>query len=165
MACAPSHLTPNLGRPREHDREKIAQELLEWAKKDSSINLNEFCCLHDPIIVPSKLSQWAKEDDAFRQAVESAKGFLGYRRERKLNANELHVKAYDLNATTYDFFLKEEKRQQAEFESALKQQEIAKVSDADAKKLDAFVKQVSDAQASSDARKIDANRIKADAKS
>ena len=38
--------------------------------------------------------------------------------------NKLHVKAYDLNATTYDYFLKQERRAQAEFEHELKQREI-----------------------------------------
>jgi len=125
MACAPSHIdTPNLGgRPRMHDRNQIAKDLIEWAKLDDSINLNAFCCSREPFINPRKISEWAKEDDWFKEAYETAKAFIGARRERKLNTNQLHVKAYDLNATVYDHFLKEEKRQQAEFESNLKKQE------------------------------------------
>lgn len=161
MACAPSLQ----GRPREHNREKIAQDLIEWAKRDSSINLNEFCCTRDPPLNPRKISEWAKEDEYFREAYESAKAFIGFRREQKLKNNELHVKAYDLNAAVYDYFLKQEKREQAEFESALKQQELAKVSEADAMKLDAFVKQVSEAQELSSARKREASKSNADAKS
>ena len=109
------------GRPREHDREKIAKDLITWAKKDSSINLNEFCALNS--IVPPKIALWAKEDDYFRSAYEEAKAYIGYRREQKLNSGELHVKAYDLNANTYDYFLKKERRDQLEYEAKLKTQQ------------------------------------------
>ncbi len=108
-----------LGRPREHDRDQIALDIVKWAAKDDSINLCKFCALYNPIIPPNKLTLWAKESESFRQAYESAKLFLGYRREEWLNQECLHVKAYDLNAETYDYFLKDEKRNKAEFESQL----------------------------------------------
>lgn len=119
----------NIGRPREHNREQIAIDMIEWARKEDSLNLNKFCALYNPPIPPSKITNWAKEEEVFRQAYESTKAFIGFRREEKLNANELHVKAYDLNATTYDYFLKDERRQQAEFEAALKSDENQKVDD------------------------------------
>lgn len=112
-----------MGRPREYDRDQIAKDLIEWAKLPDSINLNKFCALHDPIIPPSYITDWARECKNFSAAYESAKLFLGFRREEMLNSEQLHVKAYDLNATTYDYFLKEEKRKQAEFESSLKKDE------------------------------------------
>ncbi len=164
MTCAPSHDMPAQytgGRHREHDRQQIAKDLIEWARKDTSINLNEFCCTHDPIIVPSKLSQWAKDDDFFRQAYESAKAFIGYRRERKLSNNELHVKAYDLNATTYDYFLKEERMAMAKYESSLKAQENVAISEAEKGKLDAFIDAVNGAQA----RNSSLNKSNVDSKS
>src|SRR5258708_19190957 len=99
--CAPSIFPgPSIGRPREHNREQIAKDLIEWARKPESINLNEFCAHYEPIISPPKIGQWARECSEFRSAYEAAKAFLGYRREQKLNKQELHVKAYDLNATT-----------------------------------------------------------------
>jgi len=103
------------GRPREHDREAISQELIEWAKLPTSINLCGFCCSREPPLPPSMITKWARECDEFRLAYETAKTFLGQRREEMLNAELLHVKAYDLNATTYDHFLKEEKQEAAKF--------------------------------------------------
>lgn len=129
------------GRLREHDREKIAKDLIEWAKKDDSINLCKFCAINS--IVPSKLSQWAKEDEFFRQAVELAKTHLGARREELLNADALHVKSYDLNATTYDYFLKEERRQQLEFESFLASQNITEYDEKAEATLKALMNQLS----------------------
>ncbi len=111
------------GRPREFDREQVAINLIKWAQNHDSINLNKFCVTHDPIIPPSTLLRWVKEDEKFRESYEVAKACLGARREEWLNSEQLHVKAYDLNATNYDLFMRDEKRQQAEFESALKQKE------------------------------------------
>lgn len=108
------------GRPREYHREFIAHELVLWAKKPSSINLCEFCA--DKMLPPSKLSIWAKECPEFRKSYELAKCFLGNRREKYLSDEILHVKAYDLNATTYDYFLKEEKQEIAKYEASLKKE-------------------------------------------
>lgn len=107
------------GRKRIFDREQIAEDLVTWAQKDDSVNLCHFCATYKPPIAPQKLTLWAKEDDEFSEAYEIAKSFLGYRREQKLNKNELHQKAYDLNASTYDYFLKSERREQAEFSAQL----------------------------------------------
>lgn len=107
------------GRPRHHNREQIAIDIIEWAKKPDSINLNKFCAYYDPIIPPSKISEWAKEDVSFREAYESAKMFLGFRREEWMSQELLHVKAYDLNATVYDYFLKEEKLEMVKMQAAL----------------------------------------------
>jgi hypothetical protein len=106
------------GRLREHNREKIAEDLIKWATKEDSINLNGFCATK--LIAPSKLSLWSKEDEFFRQAFEIAKSFIGERRERLLTNDMLHVKAYDLNAAVYDRFLKEERMEMAKYETLLK---------------------------------------------
>jgi hypothetical protein len=114
------------GRSREHDRDKIAKDLIEWAKKPDSINLNKFCCSYKPPFSPRKISEWGKEDDEFRESVEIAKAFLAARREEWLNGEMLHIKGYDLNAPVYDYFIKQEKREQAEFDSALRTKEDGK---------------------------------------
>lgn len=114
------------GRPREHDRDQIALDLIEWAKKPDSINLCKFCAYYDPIIPPSKISKWALEDENFRQAYESAKMFLGFRREEWLANETLHVKAYDLNAAVYDYFLDEKKTNTSKFEASLRKEADSK---------------------------------------
>ncbi len=108
-----------MARPKEYNREQIAKDLIEWAKKPDSINLCKFCAYHEPIIPPSYLSIWANEDDEFSKAYDAAKLFLGFRREEWLNKENLHVKAYDLNAKTYDYFLKEEHQHQAKYLASL----------------------------------------------
>ncbi len=114
------------GRPREHDRDAIAQEMIEWAKDEESINLNGFCCSREPPLSPSMVLLWSKECPEFRRAYETTKAFIGHRREQRLNSGKLHVKAFDLNATVYDLFTKEDRRESAEFESELRKKEINK---------------------------------------
>lgn len=111
------------GRPREHDRDQIAIDLIEWAKLPDSINLNGFCCSREPPLSPSKIGDWARECDKFRGAYLAAKAFLGNRREKLLSENKLHTKAYDLNASVYDLFLKEERIEQSQREISMKKEE------------------------------------------
>jgi len=108
------------GRPPEYDRSKIANDLIEWAKKPDSINLCKFCATYEVMLPPSYISVWAKESTEFSQAYEFAKTCIGARREELLNSEQLHVKAYDLNAKTYDYFLNEQAQKSAEFEANLK---------------------------------------------
>lgn len=110
------------GRPRTHNREQIAIDLIEWARKDDSINFNKFCALYPTPFPATKLLDWSKEDEDFRVAYDTAKAFLGFRREEKLNKEELHVKAYDLNATVYDLLAKAEKQEQAKFDASLRKE-------------------------------------------
>lgn len=150
------------GRPREYDRDFIACELVIWAQKETSINLCEFCAIK--MLPPSKITIWAKECERFRKAYELAKCFLGHRREQMLSKEELHVKAYDLNAATYDYFLKEEKRMQAEYEAALKAaQEMKPVSDEEKARHEALMSLLLSMQDS--ARNKAETNIKADSKS
>jgi hypothetical protein len=129
------------GRPREHDREKIALDMIEWAKKDDSLNLNGFCA--EQLIAPSKITEWARANDEFRLAYETTKAILGRRREQGLINGTLHVKAYDLNACVYDQFLKEDKREQAKYEAELKAKEAEKIPEEIEKGFDRLINQFS----------------------
>ena len=123
------------GRPRERDRDEVAALMLEWAKKPDSTNLNGFCITIDPPIPPSKIGQYAREDEKFRLSYETVKSIIGQRREEKLSKGQLHVKAYDLNAAVYDYFLKEERRAEMAFEQGLKSQVADQASDEQVKLL------------------------------
>jgi hypothetical protein len=128
-------------RPREHDRDQIALDLIEWARQPDSINFNKFCCTREPPIPASKLLLWAKEDDSFRTAYETAKAFLGCRREEWLSQEQLHVKAYDLNATVYDLIAKEEKIENSERDAKIKANALKTEAQANAE----FTKEISNA--------------------
>jgi len=110
------------GRPRLHDREEIALDMIQWAKKDDSINLCGYCAENE--LAPTLLINWSNEKTLegkrFRLAYDLVKSMIGKRREELLTNNKLHVKAYDLNAKTYDKFLKEERMEEIETEIRLK---------------------------------------------
>jgi hypothetical protein len=147
------------GRLRTHDRDQIAKEMIEWSKLPDSINLNKFCAIQG--LAPSMITAWAREEEFFRLAYEESKANLGYRREELLAEGKIHVKAYDLNATTYDHFMKDDRRQTAEFESKLKSAENVTASEADIARHEALMKQLAALQD----RKIDDKSISEDAKS
>jgi hypothetical protein len=107
---------PN-GRPPHHNQEAIAKDLVEWSKLDTSTNLNGFCGSRG--LAPSYITRWARENPQFCLAYEEAKANIGQRREERLSAGTLHVKAYDLNANVYDHFRKDEMQQQQRFEMGL----------------------------------------------
>lgn len=108
-------------RLREYDRDDIAMQLIEWAQKDDSINLNAFC--GKLLIDPHKISEWARQEESFRSAYRLAKSLIAARREMRLSENTLHQKAYDLNASVYDHFLKEAKEEHAKYLSDLRTSE------------------------------------------
>ncbi len=91
------------GRPIEYDIDDLTDKLLAWAQEDDSINFCGFCA--DYRVVPSRLTTYSQTNESFRNAYSLAKVIIGARRERKLNENTMHSKAYDLNARTYDEFM------------------------------------------------------------
>jgi hypothetical protein len=135
------------GRPREHNRDQIALDLLDWVQQDGSTNLCGFCA--DMMLDPCKISQWANEDAEFRKCVNIAKMHIARRREAMVNARLLYSKAYEMNAPVYDLFLKEEKQLQAQFESRLKQEESKATSPEQDEKYKAIMGQLSSLQSSS----------------
>ena len=132
------------GRLRTHDRDQIAVDMIEWALLEESTNLNGFCGIKR--IAPSKTSQWAKEDEFFRQSLEITKAILADRRERMLSAGLLHVKGYDLSARAYDYFIREDCIEMMKLQIQLKQAEANQVSEEVNKGMDAILSQISSLQ-------------------
>lgn len=139
----PSQLN-HWGRPREYDRVKIANDLRAWAELETSLNLNGFC--GDQRFSAKTMLEWVESDPDFSEAYEEVRAILAERRERKLSEQTLHVKAYDLNASVYDGFLRREKRAQAEFEESLKSKEKEAFSDEANELLDKFSSLLSKSQ-------------------
>lgn len=152
------------GRPRIHDKDAIAKALLEWAAKEDSINLNGFCVSLDPPIPPQYITRFADECEGFREAYNTAKAWLGERRERKLKNGELHVKAYDLNAAVYDYYLKKEKREDREHEAKTRR-ENEHYDPELAKQAMSMMNQLRDAQDEIQSLKAQLSKYKSESKS
>jgi hypothetical protein len=135
------------GRLREHDRDQIAMDMIEWALLEDSTNLNGFC--GKKFIAPSKLSQWAKEEAFFRQSLDITKAIIADRREKMLSSGLLHVKGYDLSARAYDYFIREDHVEMLRLQIKLKQEEDKQVSEEINKGMDAILNQISSLQDSS----------------
>ena len=109
------------GRPREYDREKIMEELIEWVKLDDSLNI---CGFAGPRFIEiDKFSLFSRECEKFRRVYHSVKMIIGERREKMMNAKLLDANVYNRNAHTYDAFMRQTYHEDKEFESTLKQKE------------------------------------------
>lgn len=110
------------GRPREYDRELIAQQMIEWVKRDNSINMCGFCSEY---WVPySRMWSWADEDEQFRDVMEMVKLKIAQRREEWVSAKLLHQTAYGMNARVYDKPMHKYYREDAKYQSELKKEEV-----------------------------------------
>ena len=96
----------------------IGGELLEWAKRDDSINLNQYCWEFN---VPySAIISLRNNYDSFKDLFSIVKSAIAVRRETMLTEENLHVKSYTLNAFVYDQFMREEHMDRKEHEMKLK---------------------------------------------
>ncbi len=91
------------GPPRQYDPIKMADELIEWAKEEDSINFAGFCA--DRGYLPGLIWRLEKESDEFSYAYAIAKMKLAERRERLLNSDLLNYGAYQRYQSGYDPFL------------------------------------------------------------
>lgn len=120
------------GRPREYDRDTLSSLMLEWAQLNDSMNLNQFSAKY--LVPPPTVMQWARDDKYFSTVYSTVKAILASRREERLNSGELHARAYERNATVYDLYMRDELRNQIEFEAKINT-EVA-VSEVEAQKYD-----------------------------
>ena len=122
----PLHDPCKQGRKRVHDRKLIAEQLINWARKDSSLNLNEFCCQQNASA--KTIMDWANQDPEFGEAYKVAKAYIAVRREK--TGSGLLPRAYELNAAVYDLILKNHIMEIAEFEAKLKAVDVSKLNNA-----------------------------------
>jgi hypothetical protein len=134
------------GRP-SIDLQKVSKEMLEWSLKEDSFNLCGFSGEYE--YPPSVITKYARENEQFKATYEIVKARLAKRREQGLALGLVHVKAYDLNSKHYDLYLKEDWKEEKEFESSLKKQENAVYSQESAEKYSALMNQLSAMQSPS----------------
>lgn len=92
-----------VGRPREYDADKIAEELMEWVKNEESINFAQFCA--DREYLPGLIWRLEKESENFSFAYTLARLKLAERRERMVNNDLLNYGSWQRYQRGYDPFL------------------------------------------------------------
>lgn len=106
------------GRPREYDADKIAAELLEWAKDEESINIAQFCA--DRGYLPGLIWRLEKESEDFSYAYTIARLKLAERRERLMNADLLNYGSWARYQRGYDPFLAKDEDDKEDKDAARK---------------------------------------------
>ena len=137
------------GRPREHDRNQIAADLLEWSTNPTAFNLIQFT--RPRLLNVNMLPNWAAEDDEFREALELAKQSIAMNRfeaaiEGALPFSEVHRNEADYDPLR-DRFQQREKRFDLELEKEkldhahkLKKEENKELSNIDAERYSNAIK-------------------------
>lgn len=100
------------GAPRKYNPEIIIQEMLEWVKKESSINFVGFC--FDKGYLPDLIWRLEKESQDFSDAYTMVKMKLAERRERMLNGEKLNYGSWQRYQKGYDPFLDKKEEEDAE---------------------------------------------------
>lgn len=134
-----------IGRPREHNREEIRIKMLEWVQANPD-ELNLLAFSEVVLIAPTVIIRWSKEDEMFRQTYDLVRAIIGIRRERALSNDTLHVKAYDLNAQTYDQYLKADRHEDMKYLSDLKSKENQVLPENDVKRFEVMMDLISKKQ-------------------
>lgn len=107
-----------VGRPREYDAVKIAEELLKWSKDESSINIAQFCA--DRGYLPGLIWRLEQESEDFSDAYTLARLKLAERRERLMNKNKLNYGAWQRYQRGYDPFLAKDEKEEKDEDAARK---------------------------------------------
>ena len=107
------------GRP-PIDIEKVQLDMLAWSLLPTSTNLCGFSGQFE--IPPSVITRYARTNEEFSATYEIVKARLAQRREEGLVKGTVHQKAYDLNAKTYDGYLKAESRDDIDYDTEKKKE-------------------------------------------
>ncbi len=103
-------------KPRTYDYDKLAEEILEWAEQEDSINLCAFCVERG--YLPGTLWDIQQKHEPFAQAYEFARMRLAERRERMLNADMLNAGSFHRYQAQYDPFLRKDETDEKDKDAA-----------------------------------------------
>jgi hypothetical protein len=106
------------GRPAKYDLIQEANDLIAWAKNDNSINLLQFTNTKPYSAV--KLSDFAKENEYFGEALRKAHEIIGERQQRLANEGKLNYGDYQRRIHMHDPILHASERAEKAYEAELK---------------------------------------------
>ena len=161
------------GRPREHDYEKEAADLLAWSLKPDALSLYEFT--DSKTYLASELSEFAKREKVFAEALHKAKERIAIRRERMCNAQALDKTIWARTVHVYDHLMVSADEFKAERDNKRKKDLIdheAKVkaennggSQSDSERLEAALSLINYLQSESSARNAAVTSMMTESKS
>jgi hypothetical protein len=105
------------GRPREHDRKQIFIDLLQWSTNPTAFNLIQFT--RPRMLRVTKLSEWAAEDDNFREALALAKESIAMNRFEAAIEGALPFAEVHRSEHNYDPLYKASVREEKEYDLSL----------------------------------------------
>lgn len=113
MAAPKGHLYSSghgKGRPRILNLDEEAKALEEWAAKEDTLILRSFVALRN-YCDQSKMHEYAKANENFRQAFNKARILIGVRREELALKNKVSFQVFNRYAALYDHELRDHEKE------------------------------------------------------
>jgi len=111
------------GRLKTWDIDFLTRELLDWAERADSLNLNAFCTQRHIMIAPGTLldiiDRDGEDEQPLVEAYKIAKGYLATRREEANSEKLLSDQAYKCNLRVYDAVNKRDWKKEEKFKVGL----------------------------------------------
>ena len=153
-----------VGRPCKYDLNEEAEKILAWVERDDATALVLYTAERD--IPYDAIAEWARDDAEFSRVLKRVKQRIAKRQRERLHdkENPLNYGLFMREHHHYDPFLKSCEREDKEFESKLKKEEAAQVSQEHDKNFVALMTLLSN-QTSSQAKiasNIDINATKSE---
>jgi hypothetical protein len=121
MACAPSNFMPErntFGRPRIHDRMKIVNDFIQYAKTHPEC-ITVPCFTSTIGISSGLMNNWALEDDDFSEAFNIGKELIGLNRLNLVNMKLMERSIYSQVVGNFDRDINLYQRSEKEFEAQI----------------------------------------------
>lgn len=131
------------GRPRTWDYEFLTRELIDWAERPDSLNLNAFCTQRHIMISATTLIEIKDKCPELGEAYSYAKTHLATRREEANSEKLLSDQAYKCNLRVYDAINKQDWKEEKLFEAGLSNAQEDKSSQKLAEMVSQHIKQQS----------------------
>lgn len=124
-------MAASVGAPRKHDRKKVAQDFIAWARDNANaFTVPQFATQHG--FSSQQMIQWCHEDEEFRESYMVGKELIGINR---LNATDPDAKKkldktiYLKGVANYDYDHKIYEREEKAFEAGLRTPEKNVIAD------------------------------------
>ncbi len=106
------------GRPRILDLDEEAKALEEWANRDDTLILRSFVALRN-YTDQSKMHEYARANENFRQAFNKARILIGARREELALKNKASFQVFNRYASLYDYELRDHEKEMKNSETGM----------------------------------------------
>jgi hypothetical protein len=110
---------PNSGRPRQHDRELMAKDIIEWVQDEDNWIIKEWRIKH--MMTRDTVMEMCRDSKVFADAYKYANDKIASRRERMHFLGEMKDNLFNRMLRVYDKDIDSQERDNLAYEYSLKE--------------------------------------------